>query len=140
MATRVAEILSTMTTPTLEMVFPATATSQHATVLDSTPTPQSTAETPVVVITDAGITPAGTPTATLTATAQVTTDSTTPAPTATVTATPTVTASSPIPPTAWAPPPAPTTMDSYDNWSWPTGSDDFLEVAFGNGCDGDDRV
>ena len=30
MATRVAEILSTMTTPTVEMVFPATATSIRA--------------------------------------------------------------------------------------------------------------
>ena len=129
MATRVAEILSTMTTPTVEMVFPATATFSIP-VLDSTPTPQPTAETPVVVVTDAGITPAGT-TPAPTATQQVSIDSTTPAPTAT--ASPTNTPPPGDPAIRLGSPTGSDAMDSYVNWSWPTGSDNFLEVAFGNG-------
>ena len=126
MATRVAEILSTMTTPTVEMVFPATATFSIP-VLDATPTPQPIAETPVVVVTDAGTTPA--PTATL----QVTSDSSTPEPTATVTPSPTATPPPGDPALRLGNPTGSDAMDSYVNWSWPTGSDNFLKVAFGNG-------
>lgn len=125
MATRVAEILSTMTTPTVEIVFPATATFSIP-VLEFTPTPQPTAETPIVVVTDATVTAP-------TATVQVTTEATTPEPTATVTPSPTVTPPPTDPAIRLGSPTGSDAMDTYVNWSWPTGSDTFLEVAFGNG-------
>jgi len=126
MATRVAEILSTMTTPTVEMVFPATATFSMP-VLEFTPTPQPTAELPVVEVTDAANTPAPT------ATVQVTTDATTPEPTATAQPSPTATPPPTDPILKLGSPTGSDAMDSHVNWSWPTGSDTFLEVAFGNG-------
>jgi hypothetical protein len=126
MATRVAEILSTMTTPTVEMVFPATATFSIP-VLDATPTPQPTEETPVVEITDAGNTPAPT------ATVQVTVDAATPEATATLQPSPTATPPPTDPILKLGNPTGSDAMDSYVNWSWPTGSDTFLNVSFDNG-------
>jgi hypothetical protein len=131
MATRVADILSTMTTPTVEMVFPATATFSIP-VLEFTPTPQPTAETPVVEGTGLSTTPA--PTATVQVTVDATTpDATTPEPTITVMPSPTVTPPPGDPAIRLGSPTGSDAMDSYVNWSWPTGSDSFLEVAFGNG-------
>jgi hypothetical protein len=125
MATRVAELLSTMTTPTVEMVFPATATFTLPTIA---PTPTATIETPVVVITEA---PTVAPVDTLQPTPAPT--NTPSVPTATPTATASATLSTSDPANRLGNPTGSDTMESYVNWSWPTGSDTFLNVAFDGG-------
>ncbi len=139
MATRVAELLSTMTTPTIEEFFPDTPTAPAATefalpsVVETTtePTPQiETVETPVVVLVETPTeTPA--PTATEEPTAAVT--STPAEPTATRTATATATANQTDPANRLGLPSASDALDSRDNWSWPIGADSFLDVAFNGG-------
>ncbi|MHC1740661.1 MAG: hypothetical protein AB9897_06070 [Anaerolineaceae bacterium] len=137
MATRVAQLLSTMTTPTptQEFEFPATPT-QTSTAAVVTATPEASLATPVVA--------AGEPA--LTATVVVATATTMPTATVAVTEAPAATAiPSTAEPSATATVPAsdpaltlgnPTSADSMDNaskWTWPTGEDSFLKVAFNNG-------
>jgi len=131
MATRVAELLATMTTPTQEEFFPDTPTAPVATEF-SLPSSVGTAtsETPVVVLTEVP-TAEVTPTATLEPTTDAT--STPEAPTPTSTATATATANLTDPAVRLGNPSGSDTMDSRDNWSWPTGADTFLDVVFDGG-------
>ncbi len=119
MATRVAELLATMTTPTTEMVFPPTPTPLIATEAPPEPTaPPATqepdnlpaTETPVVVeetlIVQETVTPSATATASLPDT---------------------------DPARKLGNPTSVDPFDSYEKWAWPTGSDDFLKVNFNGG-------
>lgn len=139
MATRVAELLSTMTTPTLEEFFPPTPTSEPPTPMGlpstvETATVAPTSETPVVVLTEAPTiapTEAVQPTATIPPTEAPTSTPVvaTVVPTATATATPNTADPANRLGNATGSDP----MDSYDHWSWPTGSDSFLDVTFDGG-------
>lgn len=140
MATRVAQLLSTMTTPTLEEFFPDTPTSEPPTPMGLPSTVETatvaapTSETPVVVITEL-------PTAAATATLQPTVTlaptqapTGTPAqPTALPTATATATPNTADPANRLGNATGSDPMDSFDHWSWPTGSDSFLDVTFDGG-------
>ena len=121
MATRVAELLATMTTPTTEVLFPPTPTVGLPTI--SIPT--ATVETPVVVTTEPPVEttePATTPEAT----------ETTPAPTAEA---PVATSTMPAgdPAARLGTPTGSDPMDSYQKWTWPTDDDSFLKVDFKDG-------
>jgi hypothetical protein len=134
MATRVAELLATMTTPTMEEFFPPTPTlglptAQGLPSSVESSTPEGTAVTPVVVLTET--TPAPTATATQEPTSEFT--STPEPPTATATATVTATANLTDPANRLGSPSSSDPMDSYQAWSWPTGSDSFLDVVFDGG-------
>ena len=117
MATRVAELLATMTTPTLEEFFPDTPTAPVATEF-SLPSSVGTAteETPVVVL---SVVPTAevSPTATLEPTTAAT--STPEEPTATPTATATATANLTDPANRLGNPSGSDPMDNRDTWSWP---------------------
>ena len=137
MATRVAELLSTMTTPTVEEFFPPTSTAAVPTpqglpsvVESETPAAVPTTETPVVVISEA---PTLEATATATLEPVVETTSTPEQPTATPTATATATANQNDPAARLGSPSGSDPFDQADHWSWPTGSDSFLSVAFDGG-------
>lgn len=119
MATRVAELLATMTTPTTEMVFPPTPMPPAATEAPAEPTaPPATQapaeppaeETPVVV--EETLIPGDAPT-------------------------PTATPESVLPETDPARklgnPTSTDPFDSYEKWIWPTSNDDFLRVNFKDG-------
>lgn len=119
MATRVAELLSTMTTPTTEMVFPPTPTPLAATEAppepSAAPATQEPAalpatETPVVVEETLLPEEAGTPTTEVTP-ALPETD----------------------PARKLGNPTHSDPLDSYEKWTWPTGSDDYLKVNFKDG-------
>ncbi len=132
MATRVAELLLTMTTPTTEIDFPPTAT---PTVQLPTLAPTNTAVVEMATSTPAEADVTATPTTDII----LWTD--TPEPD--VTATPEVTGTATTGPTATpsASDPAyylgnPTGIDNMNDasqWTWPTGEDDFLKVTFSNG-------
>lgn len=132
MATRVAELLATMTTPTTELVFPPTPTTAPPT---ATATPEPTAA-PTAELTEA---PTGEPTASAEATTEPevtgTVEATVEPPTATATVQPTVTGT----PQAGDPVlklGAPTGIDPFDNetkWVWPTGTDAFSTMSFKDG-------
>ena len=128
MATRVAELLTTMTSPTAEIVFPPTPTVGLPTIA---PTEQATTavETPVVVTTEPPSVPA-----TPTATPQVT-ESTPlpPEPTATLAPSATATVPATDPALKLGNPTGSDPLDSYAKWAWPTGSDAFLNVEFKDG-------
>ena len=120
MATRVAELLATMTTPTTEMVFPPTSTPlmiteapPEATPLPATQAPETLppTETPVVVEETLIVTD---PTATASATATSERPETDPA-------------------RKLGAPTGSDPFDSAEKWAWPTGSDDFLKVNFNGG-------
>lgn len=141
MATRVAELLATMTTPTLEDFFPEMPTLPSATefalpsvVETATETPATavveTVETPVVVLAE---TPTETvaPTATLEPTSAFTSTPAEPTPTRTATATATANLTDPA--NRLGTPSGSDSMDSRDNWSWPVGADSFLDVVFDGG-------
>lgn len=119
MQTKVAELLSTMTTANTEIAFPptATATIQGATQVPPTATLEPT-QPPVettVPPTEEGATPEPTlPPATMT-------------PSATATTVPGDPASRLGTPTGSDP------LDSYEKWLWPTDSDEYLRVAFKDG-------
>ncbi len=119
MATRVAELLATMTTPTTQMDFPPTPTVSLPTIAPS----QSLLPTitPVVVMSQEPTTEF-TPTPAETAT-----------PEATVTATATATAPASDPANRLGAPTGVDDMNSYDQWAWPTGSDQYLSVEFRDG-------
>jgi len=144
MATRVAQLLSTMTTPTLEEFFPDTPTAEPPTPMGLPSTVETataaapTSETPVVVLTEAPtiaptITPteAVLPTATIAPTEAPT--STPVLPTVVPTATATATPNTADPANRLGSATGSDTMDSFDHWSWPTGSDSFLDVTFDGG-------
>ncbi|HOV06838.1 MAG TPA: hypothetical protein PLV27_06220 [Anaerolineaceae bacterium] len=125
MATRVAELLSTMTTPTAEIVFPPTPTPTSA-APEPTKTPEQ--ETPVVVTEEPG------ENATEPAVAETPSEES-PTPDTTTTASPTSTLEVPDtdPILKLGKPSTSDSFDSYENWSWPTGSDSYLTVSFKDG-------
>jgi hypothetical protein len=125
MATRVAELLSTMTTPTAEIDFPPTPTPTSA-MPEPTNTPQLA--TPVVateepVETETEIAVSETP-----AEESPTADGTT-----TVSPTPTLEVPETDPILKLGNPDLSDPFDSFENWSWPTGSDSYLTVSFKDG-------
>ena len=133
MATRVAQLLSTMTTPTTEIDFPPTPADLPAPIL-ITATPELATATPVVAeetlatatqtsVTEIPTATAAVPTATLAATSIVATS--TPLPTATPPAS--------DPALALGAPTGTDTFDSPATWTWPTGADQYLNVAFNGG-------
>ena len=127
MATRVAQLLSTMTTPTMEIQFPATPTPLPTTNVIITATPEMTA-TPVVAETPTVVMETATEAATELATAAATEA-------ATEAATPTVTAttSSTDPASKLGNPTGSDTMDDGSAWLWPTGSDEYISLNFNGG-------
>jgi len=121
MATRVAELLATMTTPTVEMVFPDTPTPMPLPATEAPPEPAAptatqeplelpATETPLVVEETLSTDQAGTPTATA-APALPETD----------------------PARKLGNPTSVDPLDSYEKWAWPTSSDDYLKVNFKDG-------
>jgi hypothetical protein len=140
MATRVAQLLSTMTTPTEEIVFPPTATLGMPTAtLETLPTETSTPEvievvtetlTPTVEGVGGDDEPTSTamvvlPTLEATATLQATAQ-------ASATATLNVPATDPTLKLGNATGSDP--FDSSTKWAWPTGADDFTDVQFKDGA------
>jgi hypothetical protein len=133
MATRVAELLSTMTTPTTEIVFPPTPTPTLTVevlptleVTETTATPQQ-AVTQIITTT-----PDPNTTVTVAATVEATEetggeDDATPTPTATATA------SANDPANSLGNPTSSDSLDSRDKWAWPTGEDDYVKVSFADG-------
>lgn len=135
MATRVAQLLSTMTTPTAEIVFPATstpaptATADLITLATATPEEEVGGElaTAMVVLPTLQATPTAMlaqpilePTPTLSEMLQT-------SPTATVN----VPDSDPI--KSLGNPTGSDPMDVANKWAWPTGSDEFIDVQFKDG-------
>ena len=132
MATRVAQLLSTMTTPTSEIVFPPTATLAQPTLA-----PTMT-QTPVVLLespTPAGTVEVGGELSTPTASIAGTVAENTAAPEPTLEPSPTpgeaLPASDPV--NTLGSPKGEDVMDSNVKWAWPTGSDDFVSVEFKDG-------
>jgi hypothetical protein len=131
MATRVAELLSTMTTPTTEIVFPptptATVTVEVLPTLEATYTPA----TPQAAVTEI-ITATPDPNVTSTAVALETQATTA---VSESTATPTATATPPAgdPANTLGNPTGSDPLDSRDKWAWPSGEDDYVKVAFADG-------
>ena len=135
MATRVAELLAAMTTPTVEEFFPPTATAAAPTqqgfpsvVQTETPADFPATTTAVVVVSPAPseeVTATQQPVAEVTATPEQPTS--TPQPTATATPNQNDPASRLGSPSSTDP------FDSAEHWAWPTGSDSFLSVAFDGG-------
>jgi hypothetical protein len=125
MATRVAQLLATMTTPTVEIAFPDTSTPAPATLTPVIPT--ATADlmtqepTPLLATEEPQ------------ETAEPTAGSGTPQ----ATQEPTAAATSEMPSTdpvrKLGTPGSSDPFDSYEKWSWPTDSDDYLAVAFKDG-------
>lgn len=122
MATRVAELLATMTTPTTEIAFPPTATMMP-------PTPQPTeppAEPTPVLATEEPV-----------ETAEPTDDpgegDETPEATEEPTAAPTADMPDTDPARTLGTPSGSDPFDSYEKWTWPTDSDDFIAIAFKDG-------
>ena len=129
MATRVAQLLATMTTPTTELEFPATPTPLPTSML-MTATPLAT-NTPVVMITSTPVVEMATESATESATGTVSPTAT--AATTTETPTVTATASSSDPATKLGIPTGIDPMDSSSTWTWPTGNDDYIDLEFNSG-------
>jgi hypothetical protein len=125
MAARVAQLLATMTTPTVEIAFPDTSTPAPATLTPVIPT--ATADlmtqepTPLLATEEPQ------------ETAEPTAGSGTPQ----ATQEPTTAATSEMPSTdpvrKLGTPGSSDPFDSYEKWSWPTDSDDYLAVAFKDG-------
>jgi len=124
MATRVAELLATMTTPTTEMDFPATPTPMPA-----TPEPTAAPVEPTEVV--------------ATSEPVETTPEPTEAPEATEaagtpaaeqpTATPTLQVPDTDPIKKLGTPTGVDPFDSYEKWTWPTDSDNYISVNFKDG-------
>ena len=118
MATRVAELLATMTTPTTEIAFPPTSTPLPPTPVPTeppaVPTPVLATEEPVETAEPGEGT--GTPEAT---------------------AEPTATEAADVPETdpvrKLGTPSGSDPFDSYEKWAWPTDSDDYIAIAFKDG-------
>lgn len=122
MATKVAQLLGTMTTPTTEMVFPPTSTVTAAAPTAEPPT--ATVELPTATQPPAETTVAPTVEG---ATPEPTTEAPTETPEATATTVPGDPASLLGEPTGVD------ALDSYEKWLWPTDPDDYLRVAFKDG-------
>lgn len=133
MATRVAQLLQTMTTPTTEIEFPATPTVSLPTVIvppAATATPVIITATPIpIILTD---TPTPQATNSVVPTILLATATNTPTgPTATPGPTATVPAGDPI--NYLGNPTGIDNLDSAAQWVWPTGEDQYLKVGFSNG-------
>lgn len=133
MATRVAELLSTMTTPTTEIVFPPTPTATATTeilptveVTETTATPQEAVTQIITATPDPNVTVTVAATAASTEASGGETEATA-APTATATA------SANDPANTLGNPTASDSLDSRDKWAWPTGEDDYVKVSFADG-------
>lgn len=135
MATRVAELLSTMTTPTSEIVFPPTATMGLPTTAP-TVTPNIiilASATPTVEV--GGNLPTSTamfvlPTLQATPTLEATSTQAAP-PASSPTATLNIPTSDPI--NSLGTPSGTDPMDGNSKWAWPTGADDYIDVQFKDG-------
>ena len=127
MATRVAQLLSTMTTPTVEIEFPPTST-PLPTMMVITATPEITATSESTATEEMTMTSTATAMTTESATAEAVGSATE---TATPTITPTVSTSDPAKTLGTAT--GSDLMDSSTTWNWPTGEDDYLDVEFNNG-------
>ena len=127
MATRVAQLLATMTTPTTEIVFPPTPTMTATVIIlptEETIAPTATAtlelteevtDTPEADVTEE---------ATLTETADGEAE-------ATATLTPTVSSNDPA--ARLGTPTGVDDLSKADHWGWPTDQDQYLKVVFNNG-------
>jgi len=131
MATRVAQLLSTMTTPTTEIEFPATPTPMPITmVMTATPLATNTTE---VTMTPTSVVEMATESATELATNAETATPTIEATASSVTPTVTATASSSDPAAKLGTPTGIDTMDAASTWTWPTGNDDYIDLEFNSG-------
>lgn len=129
MATRVAELLATMTTPTTEIAFPATSTPMPA-------APEPTAapvEPTAVVATSEPVENTAEPTAEPEATEVVAGETVTPEATGQPTATPTAVVPDTDPVKKLGTPSSVDPFDTYEKWAWPTGADDYITVNFKDG-------
>ena len=124
MATRVAELLATMTTPTTEIVFPPTPT---ATMVTEEPTEPPVQPTAVVPTTEPAVTTETSETPVITEATEA------PEATATPSPTPTLNVPDTDPIRKLGTPSGTDPFDSYEKWAWPTGSDDYLTVSFKDG-------
>jgi hypothetical protein len=129
MATRVAELLSTMTTPTAEIEFPATATLGLPTTAP-TPTPNL-----IILATSTPVVALGGELPTSTAMVVLPTLEVTPTLAETLQASPTATLNVPStdPINALGTPSGSDPMDGNSKWAWPTGADDYIDVQFKDG-------
>jgi len=129
MATRVAQLLSTMTTPTSEIDFPATSTMGLPTTAP-TVTPNM-----VLLATSTPVVEVGGELPTSTAMIVLPTLEVTPTLAETPQASPTATLNIPStdPINSLGTPSGTDNMDSNSKWSWPTGADDFIDVQFKDG-------
>lgn len=127
MATRVAQLLATMTTPTTEIVFPPTPTmTATVVVLPTEETIEPTATATVELTEEVTDTPEAdvTEEATISQTAGGETE-------ATATLTPTVSSNDPA--ARLGTPTGVDDMNKADTWGWPTDQDQYLKVVFNNG-------
>jgi hypothetical protein len=130
MATRVAQLLSTMTTPTTEIVFPPTPTmTSTVVILPTEETVEPTATMTEEVIELETTTPATKTTAEATGTNATETVGGETEGTATVT--PTVSSNDPA--SQLGTPTGTDEMTSASTWGWPTDEDQYLKVSFNNG-------
>ena len=126
MATRVAELLATMTTPTTEIAFPATSTPMPA-----APEPTAVVATSEPVVTTAE--PTAEPTEAPEATDVVAGGTVTPEATEQPTAAPTAQVPDTDPVKKLGTPSSVDPFDTYEKWAWPTGADDYITVNFKDG-------
>lgn len=129
MATRVAQLLSTMTTPTSEIDFPATPT-MGLPITAPTVTPNV-----IVLATSTPEVEVGGELPTSTAMIVLPTLEATPTLAETLQSSPTATLNVPStdPINALGTPSGSDPMDSNSKWSWPTGADDFIDIQFKDG-------
>jgi hypothetical protein len=129
MATRVAQLLSTMTTPTSEIDFPPTPTLGLPTTAP-TVTPNM-----VILATSTPVVEVGGELPTSTAMIVLPTLESTPTLAVTLQASPTATLNVPAtdPINSLGTPSGTDSMDSNSKWAWPTGADDFIDVQFKDG-------
>jgi hypothetical protein len=121
MATRVAELLATMTTPTVEIAFPETPTPVLATT-EPVVTEEPTAEPTAVLATEEPQ-----------ETAEPGEGSETPEATEEPSATATLDVPDTDPILKLGDPTSTDPFDSYQKWVWPTDSDDYIAIAFKDG-------
>lgn len=133
MATRVAELLSTMTTPTTEIVFPPTPTATSTTEVLPTVEATEATVTPQVAVTEI-ITATPDPNVTVTVAATVASTEASGGETE-ATASPTATATPPAgdPASTLGNTTGSDPLDSRDKWAWPSGEDDYVKVSFADG-------
>lgn len=127
MATRVAELLATMTTPTTEIVFPPTPTmTATVIVLPTEETIEPTATATVELTEEVTDTPEADITEEVTETEAAGGETE-----ATATLTPTVSSNDPA--ARLGSPTGVDEMSKSDHWGWPTDQDQYLKVVFNNG-------